>query len=68
MANNWKNIWEKRRLNDGVLESGDINKLFYSKDLFTDFAREHGMKIEFSESTVENYWNNEFVFNCFMYK
>ena len=46
----------------------DLNKLFYSKDLFSDFAREHGLKIEFSESVVENYWNNEFVFNCFMYK
>ena len=46
----------------------DLNKLFYSKDLFTDFAKTHGLKIEFSESAVENYWNNEFVFNCFMYK
>lgn len=46
----------------------DLNKLFYSKDLFADFARKNGLKIEFSESAVENYWNNEFVFNCFMYK
>ena len=46
----------------------DLNKLFYSKELFTDFAQEHGLTIEFSESAVENYWNNEFVFNCFMYK
>lgn len=46
----------------------DLNKLFYSKELFENFAREHNLKIEFSESAVENYWNNEFVFNCFMYK
>ena len=46
----------------------DLNKLFYSKELFTDFAGKHNLKIEFSESAVENYWNNEFVFNCFMYK
>ncbi|MDE6727050.1 MAG: class I SAM-dependent methyltransferase [Oscillospiraceae bacterium] len=46
----------------------DLNKLFYSKDLFADFAEKNGLKIEFSESAVENYWNNEFVFNCFMYK
>ena len=46
----------------------DLNKLFYSKELFVDFARGHNLKIEFSESAVENYWNNEFVFNCFMYK
>lgn len=47
---------------------GNLHKLFYSKDFFADFAREHGLKIEFSESVVENYWNNDFVFNCFMYK
>ncbi len=46
----------------------DLNKLFYSKAFFEDFAKKHGLKIEFSESAVENYWNNEFVFNCFMYK
>lgn len=46
----------------------DLNKLFYSKELFSDFAQKHNLKIEFSESSVENYWNNEFVFNCFMYK
>lgn len=46
----------------------DLHKLFYSKDFFADFAQKHGLKIEFSESAVENYWNNEFVFNCFMYK
>ena len=46
----------------------DLNKLFYSKTLFEDFAKRNGLRIEFSESAVENYWNNEFVFNCFMYK
>lgn len=46
----------------------DLNKLFYDKKLFCDFAEKHGLKIEFSDSVVENYWNNEFVFNCFMYK
>lgn len=46
----------------------DLNKLFYSRELFADFAERNGLKIEFSESAVENYWNNEFVFNCFMYK
>lgn len=46
----------------------DLHKLFYSKDFFSDFAKSHGLKLEFSESAVENYWNNDFVFNCFMYK
>lgn len=46
----------------------NLDKLFYSKQLFADFAEKHGLKIEFSDSVVENYWNNEFIFNCFMYK
>lgn len=46
----------------------NLNKLFYSKQLFIDFAEQHGLRIEFSDSVVENYWNNQFVFNCFMYK
>lgn len=46
----------------------NLHKLFYSKQLFADFAEKHGLRIEFSDSVVENYWNNEFVFNCFMYK
>lgn len=46
----------------------NLDKLFYSKQLFSDFAKKHGLKAEFSESAVENYWNNEFVFNVFMYK
>lgn len=45
-----------------------LPKLFYSRSFFTDFAKEHSLKIEFCESTVENYWNNEFIFNVFMYK
>lgn len=46
----------------------DLPKLFYSRDFFTDFAKEHNLRIEFCDSTVENYWNNDFIFNCFMYK
>lgn len=46
----------------------DLHKLFYSKEFFSDFAKSHNLKIEFSESAVQDYWNNEFVFNCYMYK
>lgn len=46
----------------------DLPKLFYSKKLFLDFADKHGMDIVIKDSMVEGYWNNEFIFNCFMYK
>lgn len=46
----------------------DLNKLFYSKDFFMEFAKNHDMDILFTESDIEGYWNNDFIFNCFMYK
>ncbi len=46
----------------------NLPKLFYSRTFFSDFAQKHNMEIVFCESTVEGYWNNEFVFNCFLYK
>ena len=46
----------------------DLKKLFYDKDFFINFAQKHRMKILFSKSEVEGYWNNDFVFSCFLYK
>ncbi|GFI50124.1 hypothetical protein IMSAGC020_01330 [Lachnospiraceae bacterium] len=45
-----------------------LPKYFYSKKFFVDFAEGHGMDIKFVESDMPGYWNNEFVFNCFLYK
>ena len=45
----------------------DLPKLFYRKEFFQEFANKHNLKIVFEKSTVEGYWNNEFIFNCFMY-
>ncbi len=46
----------------------DLPKLFYKKEFFIDFAKEHNMKLEFKEATLEGYWNNAFIFSCYMYK
>ncbi|MCI8691535.1 MAG: class I SAM-dependent methyltransferase [Lachnospiraceae bacterium] len=46
----------------------DLPKFFYKKEFFTTFASEHNMDISFSESAVEGYWNNDFVFSCYLYK
>lgn len=46
----------------------NLPKLFYPKEFFTDFARKHDMSIEISESDLKGYWNNPFVFNCYMRK
>ncbi|MBO6245012.1 MAG: hypothetical protein J6N55_01875 [Anaerovibrio sp.] len=45
----------------------DLPKLFYRKEFFQEFANKHYLKIVFEKSTVEGYWNNDFIFNCFMY-
>lgn len=45
----------------------NLPKLFYEKQFFRDFAREHHMDIEFTEPCMKDYWNNDFVFNCYLY-
>ena len=46
----------------------NLPKLFYPRDFFSDFANKHELRIDFHESRMPGYWNNEFVFHCFMYK
>jgi len=46
----------------------DLPKFFYDKEFFLKFAEEHNMNIRFSISDMDGYWNNDFVFNCYMTK
>lgn len=45
-----------------------LPKLHYPKNFFEDFAKKHNLKIKFTNSDLKGYWNNEFIFNCYMYK
>lgn len=45
-----------------------LDKLFYSKQFFLDFAERHQLDIKFCQSNMEGYWNNSFVFHCFLIK
>lgn len=45
-----------------------LDKIFYSKDLFMQFAKDHGCKIEFDRTDNKNYWNSRYLFNCYLYK
>lgn len=45
-----------------------LPKYFYDKSFFAEFAASHDMEIKFCESNFPGYWNNEFIFNCYMYK
>lgn len=60
--------YRKANITDYEEKYKDLPKFFYSKQFFLDFAFAHDMDIKFSFSDVENYWNNKFVFNCYMYK
>lgn len=45
-----------------------LSKLFYDRSFFLDFAKEHQIDIKFKMSRMKGYWNNDFVFNCFLWK
>lgn len=46
----------------------NLPKYFYSRKFFEDFAKRKDMEIVFTEPIVDGYWNNGFIFDCFMYK
>lgn len=46
----------------------DLDCLFYPKSFFLDFALKHHADIKFSPVDVKGYWNNEYSFNCYIYK
>ncbi|MFR4352679.1 MAG: class I SAM-dependent methyltransferase [Roseburia sp.] len=60
--------YRKRTIADYEERYRNLPKLFYSKAFFEEFASVHDLKIRFTTSDIEGYWNNEFVFNCFMYR
>ena len=45
-----------------------LDKLFYSRAFFEDFAREHDLTVTFPTVDMPGYWNVPFIFNCFMYR
>lgn len=45
-----------------------LPRLFFSKEFFTDFAHAHDMGIEIYPVRLQNYWNSQFYFDCYLYK
>ncbi|MDE7294298.1 MAG: class I SAM-dependent methyltransferase [Oscillospiraceae bacterium] len=60
--------YRKKTIENYEEKYAGLPKLFYSREFFEEFADKHNMRIEFCPSEVENYWNNDYIFNCFMYK
>ena len=42
-----------------------LDKLFYQKSFFEDFAEKHALRVSFEPVQVEGYWNAPFVYSVF---
>ena len=45
-----------------------LDKLFFSREIFIEFAKTHDCEIEFTELDNSYYWNSRYLYNCIMYK
>ncbi len=45
-----------------------LEKLFFDKKFFEDFAKEHNLKIKFFDVNNQYYWNNKYMFNVLLTK
>ncbi len=45
-----------------------LDKVFYKRELFTQFADKHQCTIKFSKVENEYYWNSKYLFHCYLYK
>lgn len=46
----------------------NLDKKFFNKSFFERFAKKNQVMIEFRETNIRGYWNNEFVYDVYMYK
>lgn len=60
--------FRKRTIDNYEEKYASLPKLFFSKESFVRFAEKHELEVVFTDSEVKGYWNNPFVFNCFLYK
>lgn len=45
-----------------------LDKLFFDKTFFLEFAEKFNCDVKFEVSNVGSYWNNQFVYHCYLYK
>ena len=61
-------VYRKKNTENYEERYKDLPKLFYPRKFFEDFAAKHQLRIKFYRSKVEGYWNNDFIYNVYMYK
>ena len=45
-----------------------LDKVFYKKEMFIQFAKNYNCQIRFDSVDNEYYWNRKYLFNCYLYK
>lgn len=60
--------YRRKEIKDYDKRYANLPKLFYAKEFFEQFAEKHQMDIEFVNYEMPGYWNNPFVFYCYLYK
>lgn len=45
-----------------------LDKIFYPRSMFIDFAKEHGCEIKFMEVKNDYYWNSKYMYHCCLSK
>ena len=60
--------FRRRTIENYDLKYEGLHKLFYEKEFFLSFAEQNNLNIKFTISDIKGYWNNDFIFNCYMYK
>ena len=45
-----------------------VDKTFYTKEMFMEFAKRVGATCKFVKPENELYWNNKYVFDCYLIK
>lgn len=46
----------------------NLDKKFFGRNFFEQFAEKKQVEVEFRNTQIKGYWNNEFVYDVYMYK
>lgn len=60
--------YRRKKFSDYDKRYEGLDKIFYSKGMFLEFAKKHRCTVKFSNVENEYYWNSRYLFNCYIYK
>ena len=46
----------------------NLDKFFYRRSFFDEFAQKHDLSIAFADSTIKGYWNNPFIYHVYFHR